>query len=140
MRCTDIRTYYIYNYTQNDQWGRMLFTTEARVLSKIRHKGIIRFVDMFFDEKYYYLVVDKADFDLYYVMKKKGHLSESKTRSISYSLLQALQYMHKKDLAHRDLKPENIVFKANDTDNPMLIDFGDAERARDDKTYTEFVG
>ena len=48
--------------------------------------------------------------------------------------------MHKKDLAHRDLKPENIVFKANDTNQPMLIDFGDAERARDDKTYTEFVG
>merc|ERR1712154_43254 len=34
----------------------------------------------------------------------------------------------------------NIVFIATDTDNPRLIDFGDAEMAKDDKTYTEFVG
>ena len=124
----------------NDQWARMLFTTEARVLSKLRHNGIIGFVDMFFDEKYYYLVLEKADFDLYYVMKKKGQLSERKTRNIVYALLKAIAYMHKKDLAHRDIKPENIVFIATDTNQPKLIDFGDAERARDNKTYTEFVG
>eukprot|EP01083_Nonionella_stella_P043992 118644_1 len=87
---------------KHDQWGRMLFTTEARVLSKLRHCGIIGFIDMFFDEKYYYLVLEKADFDLYYVMKKKGHLSERKTRNITYALLKAISYMHKKNLVHID--------------------------------------
>eukprot|EP01084_Bolivina_argentea_P164182 285471_1 len=63
---------------KNDHWGRMLFETEAQVLSRLSHSGIIRFIDMFFDDQYYYLVLEKADFDLYYVMKKKGHLSERK--------------------------------------------------------------
>eukprot|EP01084_Bolivina_argentea_P312091 540289_1 len=122
--------------TRHDEWGRMLFTTEARVLSKVRHCGIIRFIDMFFDEKYYYLVLEKADFDLYDVMKKRGHLSERKTRNITYALLNAISYMHKNNLVHRDLKPENIVFMSNDTNQPLLIDFGDAEMAKKDKIYT----
>eukprot|EP01084_Bolivina_argentea_P199013 340606_1 len=125
---------------KNDQWGKMLFTTEARVLSKLKHNGIIQFIDMFFDERYYYLVLEKADYDLYYVMKEKGKLSERKTKNITYSLLKAIAYMHKKNLAHRDLKPENIVFVAHETNRPRLIDFGDAEMAKKDKTYTEFVG
>ena len=145
---------------RNDQWARMLFTSEARVLSKVRHQGIISFVDMFFDEKYYYLVLEKADFDLYAVMKRNGRLSERETRNITYALLKALAYMHRKNVAHRghpylisvlsvifafafepssDLKPENIVFKREAMDQPLLIDFGDAEMAKTDKTYTELI-
>eukprot|EP00484_Ammonia_sp_Unknown_P026554 CAMPEP_0197032064 /NCGR_PEP_ID=MMETSP1384-20130603/10832_1 /TAXON_ID=29189 /ORGANISM="Ammonia sp." /LENGTH=578 /DNA_ID=CAMNT_0042461663 /DNA_START=38 /DNA_END=1774 /DNA_ORIENTATION=+ len=125
---------------KNDQWGRMLFTTEARVLSKIKHKGIIKYIDMFFDESYYYLLLEKADYDLYYVMNNKGYLSERKIQNIVYALLKAVAYLHAKNLAHRDLKPENIVFLSSETNHPRIIDFGDAAIAKDKKVYTEFVG
>eukprot|EP00484_Ammonia_sp_Unknown_P001542 CAMPEP_0197021756 /NCGR_PEP_ID=MMETSP1384-20130603/2690_1 /TAXON_ID=29189 /ORGANISM="Ammonia sp." /LENGTH=407 /DNA_ID=CAMNT_0042449661 /DNA_START=35 /DNA_END=1258 /DNA_ORIENTATION=+ len=125
---------------KGDEWGRMLFTTEARVLSKLRHAGIIQFIDMFMDDMYYYLLLEKADFDLAFVMKQKGHLSEGKTRRIVYALLKAVKYLHRKGLAHRDLKPENIVFVRSQTDCPRLIDFGDVDLAKDEKMYTEFVG
>merc|ERR1712228_102158 len=125
---------------KKDKWGKMLFITESRTLSKLKHDGIIGFVDMFFDEKYYYLIMEKADFDLYHIMKQNGHTSEKKTRQIIYALLKTLKYMHAKNVVHRDLKPENIVFLTSDPANPRLIDFGDAEIAKKDKIYSEFVG
>lgn len=118
----------------------MLFTTEARVLNKLNHSGIIALIDMFFDEDYYYIIMEKADFDLYYIMNKKGKLSEKKTKSVVLQLLKAVAYMHSKNMAHRDLKPENIVFLKSDTNHPRIIDFGDAELVKDKRTYTEFVG
>eukprot|EP01083_Nonionella_stella_P051219 136009_1 len=121
--------------------GRMLFETEAQVLSKLRHANIIGYIDMFFDEKYYYLLLEKAECDLFSVLKNKGRLSEEKTRGITYELLQALGHIHQRNLVHRDLKPENIVFiSSKNTDHPLLIDFGDAEGAQKDKKYSEFVG
>eukprot|EP00484_Ammonia_sp_Unknown_P029931 CAMPEP_0197050804 /NCGR_PEP_ID=MMETSP1384-20130603/25621_1 /TAXON_ID=29189 /ORGANISM="Ammonia sp." /LENGTH=515 /DNA_ID=CAMNT_0042483263 /DNA_START=58 /DNA_END=1605 /DNA_ORIENTATION=+ len=125
---------------RNEECGRMLFTTECRVLSKLKHDGIITFIDMFYDEQYYYILLEKADYDLYQVMQRKGHLSESKTKKIIHSLLVAVSYLHGKNLAHRDLKPENIVFVASQSDHPRIIDFSDATIANDDRTYTEFVG
>merc|ERR1712154_664561 len=73
-----------------DEFGRMLFTTEARALSKLKHPSIIKYVDMLMDNDYYYLILEKADFDLYHVMKQKGYLSEKKTKIITYALLDAL--------------------------------------------------
>eukprot|EP01083_Nonionella_stella_P253051 871147_1 len=125
---------------KHDASARMLFETEAQVLSKIHHKGIIALMDLFYDENYYYLVLQKADFDLQYVMRKQVHLSERKTRNIIYSLLQTIEYMHRKRVVHRDIKPENIVFMADDTDQSLLIDFGDAELVRNDGIYVELVG
>ena len=125
---------------RDDEFGRMLFTTEARSLSKLKHRSIIKYVDMLMDEKYYYLILEKADYDLYHIMRHKGYISEKKTKKIMYNLINAIYYIHKKNLVHRDLKPENIVFFDNDTDRPMLIDFGDAEMCKKGKVYTEFVG
>eukprot|EP01083_Nonionella_stella_P051218 136008_1 len=121
--------------------GRMLFETEAHILSQLCHANIIGYIDMFFDEEYYYLLVEKAECDLFSVLKNKGRLSEETTRNITYQLLQALRHIHRRNLVHRDLKPENIVFiSAENTEHPLLIDFGDAECTQKDKEYTECVG
>ena len=125
---------------KEDEFARMLFTTEARSLSKLKHASIIKYIDMLMDENYYYLITEKADYDLYHIMKQKGHISEKKTKKIMYGLFKAIYHIHKKNLVHRDLKPENIVFMSNDTNRPIIIDFGDAEMCKKGKTYNEFVG
>eukprot|EP01084_Bolivina_argentea_P086791 156836_1 len=113
------------------------FTTEARVLSRIKHPSIIKYINMFRDNKYYYLLLEKADYDLWGMMNPKKCLSEEQTKRIIYQLLESVVHIHKKNLVHRDIKPENIVFKDN---VPKLIDFGDAEMATPNKIYTELVG
>ena len=123
---------------RNYQFAEMLFTTEARVLSKLRHRGVIGFVDVFLDEKYFYLVMEQADFDLFHMTKASGPWDEDKTRTITFALLEVVAYLHSKNLAHRDLKPENIVFCRDDLETPKLIDFGDATMVENDKIYTEF--
>lgn len=41
------------------------------------------------------------------------------------SILEALHYMHQKNIMHRDLKPENILFtEKNDISSLRIADFG----------------
>ena len=47
---------------------------------------------------------------------------ESKAKKIIFQILNALVYLHDKNIAHRDIKLENIIIDAND--NIKLIDFG----------------
>ena len=83
----------------------MLFTTEARVMRNLKHTSIIQFLDVYFDQKYFYLAMERAHYDLYYSIKRSGQLQESVASAITCNLLLALDYLHGKNVAHRDLKP-----------------------------------
>lgn len=56
--------------------------------------------------------------------------------------MQALQYLHSKNIAHRDLKLENILFVSPDTKNLKLklIDFGFAQKFDREKGMTLILG
>ncbi len=50
------------------------------------------------------------DCNLYEFYKnKKNLLSIDKIRLIGYDILEAVNYMHSKEIFHRDIKPENIL-------------------------------
>jgi len=61
--------------------------------------------------------------DLSVLINKTGIESGSLIKKIATEMLEALEYVHKKQIYHRDLKPANIMvtFKG---DNVKLIDFG----------------
>eukprot|EP01084_Bolivina_argentea_P125281 221984_1 len=90
---------------RNNESSRMLFTTEAKSLSKLNHKCIIKYIDILMDEQYYYLLTEKADYTLHNLIEKK-YLSEQFTKQVIYQILGAIYYIHKKNLVHRDIKPE----------------------------------
>ena len=53
-------------------------------------------------------------------------LSLDITRKIMIQVLQALLFLHHKQIIHCDIKPENIVFKEEGKSGVKLIDFGSA--------------
>lgn len=55
-------------------------------------------------------------------MTNEVRLKERAAGRIFYQILNAVEYLHRLNIAHRDLKPENILLD-NDY-NVKLIDFG----------------
>ena len=61
-----------------------------------------------------------------------GRLNERCTKFLIIQILQALRYLHVRDIAHCDLKPENVLLDRFDISYPQtkLCDFG----------YARFIG
>lgn len=103
---------------------------EIQLLRSIDHHGIMKMVDCYEDEAYFYIVTERYTggelFDkIVGNTSIAGCLAENKAAKIAKSLLEAVQYLHSKDIVHRDIKPENVLFETKDEGSPVkLIDFG----------------
>ncbi len=88
-----------------------LARTEIDIIKFCKHPNIIRYIDVFEDYKYIYLVLEHlqgGDFKEY-IYNMKFILKEEKCAKIMKQLGEALQYLHNNGIIHRDLKPENIM-------------------------------
>ena len=108
---------------------------EITLLREVNHhQNIIRLVDVFEDDAYIHLVTDQCTggelYDKIIQNSQKGDsdapcFTEEEAARIIYQILDAVSYMHDRDIVHRDIKPENILFKSADEDSPIqIIDFG----------------
>lgn len=103
-----------------------LFLRELNILKSLDHPNIIKFDEIFEDEKYFYIVQEYCEGgELLKRITKKGFLSESESMKIIKKVFLAVNHMHEKQVVHRDLKPENILFVVNNEDSDIrIIDFG----------------
>jgi len=126
---------------------RLRFEREARILSEMRHQGIVAVYDYGEDCGMLYMVLEFLDGEsLYELLRHRGRLPISHAVPIARALLEALEEPHIRGLIHRDIKPSNVMIEARGgRERVVLIDFGIAKVTEEDdhtpKTRTGvFVG
>ena len=117
----------------DSQWkDKIDFLAEPNILKNLSHIGIIRIIDIFYEDDNLYIVEDYIEGKtLKEHVDSNGALSSELVCDISLQLCSILGYLHSFNppIIYRDLKPANIMIKPNN--KIVLIDFGIA------RTYKE---
>ncbi|KAF9566147.1 kinase-like protein [Agrocybe pediades] len=120
--CKTIRT------KKNSEIG--LVMKEVRILMSLKHPNINEIYDTEENKRFIHIFLQLCTGgDLFtYITHANGlgsRICEAEAKYITYQLLQALKYLHEKQISHRDLKPENILLYCPGPYPRILIaDFG----------------
>ncbi len=104
---------------------RLALAQEFHTLASLRHPNIIRVLDYGFDaDRQPYLTMDLLH-------EPRNLLEAGRGQSLGFKInlliqtLQALAYLHRREVIHRDLKPDNIaVVHENGAPHVRVLDFG----------------
>ena len=122
------------------------FEKEAELLSKLKHKNIVKVLFKFWENNTVYYGMELLEgTDLATFVKARKNLAITAEVAADfiermYPVMDALQSLHRWNVYHRDISPSNIFLRGWNKDrdrnninfDPCLIDFGAAFVARDD--------
>ncbi|GES90731.1 putative calmodulin-dependent protein kinase type 1 [Rhizophagus clarus] len=103
---------------------RDIVMNELNILTKISqgHRYILTLVDYFQSINNFYIVTDVAlGGDLINRINQKGCCIEHDAINIVRNIIEAVKYLHDKDIVHRNLKPENIIFRTKEDEFDLII-------------------
>ena len=104
--------------------SHQLIINEISILKKTNHPNIIKYIDFYQDDYYYYIVMEYiGNGDLGDLLFERG-LRIDESKKIFCQLLSCIDYCHKNSIVHRDIKVENILVTNKDDLTIKLIDFG----------------
>ena len=98
--------------------------SEAAILAKLKHPGVVKLLDCFEEDHRGYLVLEFVEgTPIHDLVSDRGAFAEAEAREIAISLCQVMGYMHSFSPAiiHGDLTPENLILKKDGT--VCVIDF-----------------
>ena len=102
---------------------KRMFAREARNLSSLNHRNIVKVLEYFeANNTYYYVMEYCRGGSLNEKIAEKGHLNEEESLHYFAQLTSAVSHMHDHKMLHLDIKPDNIVLRENG--ELVLIDFG----------------
>uniref|UniRef100_A0A8C0ECZ9 PAS domain-containing serine/threonine-protein kinase n=1 Tax=Bubo bubo TaxID=30461 RepID=A0A8C0ECZ9_BUBBB len=115
-------------------------TQEIAVLLKLQHPSIIKVLDVFENEHFFQLVMEKhgSGLDLFTFIDNQPNLDEPLASYIFRQLVSAVGYLRCRNILHRDIKDENIVIAEDFT--IKLVDFGSAAYLEPGKLFYTFCG
>lgn len=99
---------------------------EVSILQKLNHPNIVRLLQYLETRVHYYLVMELIDGgELFDRIVRRKTYSENDARELCAILLDAIKYMHDRNIVHRDIKPENLMLASKSSDvDVKLVDFG----------------
>lgn len=100
--------------TQNQQ-DIELFKSEARIMSRVDHQGIVKCYELSCYNGIWYYIMEFVDgYNFGSLLMRKQHLREADCLLICESIAVALEYAWNDfGLVHCDIKPENIMINAD---------------------------
>ncbi|CAH2050069.1 unnamed protein product, partial [Iphiclides podalirius] len=113
---------------------------ELSLLLTLKHPNIVSVVDVFENEKYFQMVMEKhgAGMDLFEFIERRPRLDEPLISYIFRQIGQAVEYLHSLKILHRDIKDENVII--DNKFHVKLIDFGSATFMSPDTLFSTFYG
>ena len=105
---------------------------EVHILNSLDNPRIMKIYDILDNHHYYFIFMELIEGGNLKDLIIKRYLDnniylfrDSECAQIMKGILEALNYLHKKNIIHRDIKPENILFKnKDDLSSVILCDFG----------------
>ena len=103
-----------------------LLRAEVQILRSIQHPNIVRLYDVYESPNRLYLVMELlTGGELFDRIVGLGRFSEDDARYFTFKMLNAVLYLHDRNICHRDLKPENILLATPEPEAELKItDFG----------------
>lgn len=111
----------------HDVMARKRFLREAEVGAYLKHDHILSMVEFGEEQGRLFIVTPYIEGGTLAQRLERGALSLAEVHELFSSLVQAVSYLHKRDVIHRDLKPSNILLDKEEDSGRVyvrLIDFG----------------
>jgi beta-lactam-binding protein with PASTA domain/predicted Ser/Thr protein kinase len=111
------------------------FRREASAAASLNHPNVVQVYDKGEAEGTYYIAMEFLEGrSLKDIIVKYAPLTPDLIVSVSRQIVEALRYVHRRDIVHRDIKPQNIII--DNEGRVKVTDFGIA-RARGGSSLTE---
>ncbi|MFF1796609.1 serine/threonine-protein kinase, partial [Kitasatospora sp. NPDC058263] len=115
------------------------FATEARMLARLSHPGLVEVYDYGAVAEHPYLALELVEGPTLAAVLRSGPLPAADVRHLGRDLAQTLAHVHAHGVVHRDVKPSNVLVDA--AGRPRLADFGvarilDRQASSDDEALT----
>ena len=115
--------------------GLRSFVNEARLLAQFEHPSLVKVYRFWEANNTAYMVMplySGLTFRQARALMQKPP-TEAWLRTVLWSILGALKYLHENNIVHRDVSPDNVFLQ--DVGPPVLLDLGAARRAVTDSTH-----
>lgn len=108
---------------QTMQHAREQFRREAQALAQLAHPNLPRIFDYFSYDGNEYIVMELVEgTNLAEFAQSRGPLPEALVLHWARQILDALVFLHSRNIIHRDIKPNNLILTPDE--QIVLVDFG----------------
>ncbi|KAJ9134010.1 Serine/threonine-protein kinase RAD53 [Pleurostoma richardsiae] len=110
---------------------------EMTIMQNVQHPNIVQYIEhLDFDNRLFIIIMEYVPGgDLGRLISESGPLPESVVKQMSSQLLDALGYLHEKNITHRDVKPDNILIQSHEPFKVKLTDFGLSKMVDNEQTF-----